>query len=49
MSQWAALGFAAGMIFAPRATRLAAATLTAVAGADWLQMFYARLKQAAGG
>lgn len=48
MSQWVALAFAAGLTFAPQATRLGAATLTAVAGADWLQMGYARLKQAAG-
>lgn len=48
MSQWVAVAFAAGLTFAPRATRLSATTLTAVAGADWLQMVYARLKQAAG-
>lgn len=47
MSQWVALAFATGLIFTPRATRLGAATLTAVAGADWLQMIYARLKKAA--
>jgi hypothetical protein len=35
------------MTFAPRATRLADATMTAVAGADWLQLVYDRLQHAA--
>lgn len=47
LAQWIASGYAAGMTFAPRATRLAGATITAVAGADWLQLAYARLQQAA--
>jgi hypothetical protein len=33
------------MTFAPRATRLVGVTMTAVAGADWLQLLYARLQQ----
>lgn len=47
LAQWIATAYAAGMIFAPDATRLAGATMTAVAGADWLQLGYARLQQAA--
>ena len=43
--QWVATAYAAGMIFAPDATRLAGATMTAVAGSDWLQLAYARLQQ----
>lgn len=41
LSQWVATGFVFGLIFAPRATRLAAATMTAVAGSDFLQLAYA--------
>jgi hypothetical protein len=48
-AQWVATGYAAGLVFAPRATRLAGATMAAVAGADWLQLGYARLQQAATG
>jgi hypothetical protein len=36
-------------VFAPDATRLAGATMTAVAGSDWLQLAYARLQQSAEG
>jgi hypothetical protein len=35
-----------GMIFAPRATRLAAATFACVAAADFLQYAYAGAQQA---
>ncbi|TDD68405.1 DUF1360 domain-containing protein [Actinomadura rubrisoli] len=45
--QWVATAYAAGLVFAPDATRLAGATMTAVAGSDWLQLAYARLQQAA--
>ena len=41
LAQWIASGFVFGLIFAPRATRLAAATMTAVAGSDFLQLTYA--------
>jgi hypothetical protein len=47
LAQWIGSGYAAGMTFAPRATRLAGATITAVAGADWLQLIYDRLQQVA--
>jgi hypothetical protein len=47
LAQWVGSAYAAGMTFAPRATRLAGATMTAVAGADWLQLVYARLQRAA--
>jgi hypothetical protein len=49
LAQWVGSAYAAGMTFAPRATRLAGATITAVAGADWLQLVYARLQRAAAG
>jgi hypothetical protein len=44
---WIATGFAIGIVFAPRATRLIAACLTAVAGSDFLQLAYATAQQAA--
>jgi hypothetical protein len=43
---WIATGFAVGWVFAPRATRLVAATFTALTGADFLQLGYARAQQA---
>lgn len=49
IAQWVATAYAAGMTFAPEATRLAGATMTAVAGADWLQLAYAKLQQVAEG
>src|SRR5437763_14934316 len=49
LAQWVGSAYAAGMTFAPRATRLAGATITAVAGADWLQLVYDRLQQTAEG
>lgn len=48
LAQWVATALAAGMVFAPRQTRLVSATLTAVAGADFLQYVYALLQQAEG-
>ena len=42
---WTATGFTAGLVFFPRATRLATGTLTALAGADMLQYVYAWLEQ----
>lgn len=47
LSLWVATGFAIGMLFVPRFTRVVASTLTAVAGADYLQLLYARLQQVA--
>jgi hypothetical protein len=49
LGQWVATAYAAGTIFAPRATRFAGATITAVAAADWLQLTYTRLQKAAEG
>ncbi|WP_432925424.1 DUF1360 domain-containing protein [Microbispora sp. CA-135349] len=47
LSQWVATGYAAGTVFFPRVTRLAGATMAAVAISDWLQLAYARLMKAA--
>ncbi|WP_327047495.1 DUF1360 domain-containing protein [Microbispora sp. NBC_01189] len=47
LSQWVATGYAAGTVFFPRLTRLAGATMAAVAISDWLQFAYARLMKAA--
>lgn len=45
LAQWIATGFVGGMIFAPRATRLVAATFAGVALADFLQFAYAGAQQ----
>jgi hypothetical protein len=45
LAQWVATGFVAGMVFAPRATRLAAATFTGVAISDFLQYAYAAVQK----
>ncbi|TMM37711.1 MAG: DUF1360 domain-containing protein [Actinobacteria bacterium] len=45
LSVWVATGFAAGQVFAPRLTRLVAATFTAVTVADVLQLCYAAVQQ----
>ncbi|MBP2703174.1 DUF1360 domain-containing protein [Microbispora sp. RL4-1S] len=47
LAQWVATGYAAGMMFAPKITRMAGATMAAVAISDWLQLAYARLMKAA--
>jgi hypothetical protein len=47
-SVWVATGFTAGLVYLPRTTRLAVATLSALAGADLLQYAHALLEQAAG-
>jgi hypothetical protein len=47
LAQWVATAFCAGLVFAPRPTRLALAAFTAVAGSDFLQHVYAALQQAA--
>jgi hypothetical protein len=44
---WIVTGFAVGLVFAPRPTRLVASTFTAFAGADFLQLAYAAAQQAA--
>ena len=46
LAQWVATAFAAGLVFAPRQTRLAMATFSAIAGADFLQYVYAYLQKA---
>jgi hypothetical protein len=45
-SVWVATGFAAGLVYLPRTTRLAVATLAALAGADLLQFARAGLEKA---
>jgi hypothetical protein len=40
LSVWVASGFTAGLVFAPRATRLVLTALTAVAGSDTIQILY---------
>jgi hypothetical protein len=45
---WVATGFCAGLVFAPRLTRLVASGLTAVAGSDFLQLAYDAAKRASG-
>lgn len=40
LSQWISAGFTAGLVHAPRATRLVAASYTAQALADFLQLAY---------
>lgn len=42
LSQWIALGFVSGLVFAPRATRAAASVLAVSAAADLLQEAYVR-------
>lgn len=44
---WLATAFAAGLVSAPRATRLVATTLAAVAGSDYLHLAYDAAKSAA--
>lgn len=43
---WVATGLTAGVIYLPRTTRLAMATLTALGGADLLQYAHAWLQRA---
>ncbi|WP_219413198.1 DUF1360 domain-containing protein [Pseudonocardia nigra] len=47
LDMWIATGFAIGFVFAPRFTRLVATTFTALAGADFLQLAYAKAQQSA--
>jgi hypothetical protein len=43
---WIAAGFTIGLVFAPRLTELVAAALTAVTGADFLHLLYAKAQEA---
>jgi hypothetical protein len=45
---WVATGLCAGLVFAPRLTRLVAAGLTMVAGSDFLQLAYDAAKRSSG-
>lgn len=45
LDMWIATGFALGMVFAPRFTRLVAFTFAALTGADFLQFGYAAAQQ----
>lgn len=45
LDMWVATGFVLGLVFAPRLTRLIASTFAALAGADLLQLGYARAQQ----
>ena len=47
LAMWVATGFGLALVVAPRATRLAASILTAVAGADVLHFTYSALEQRA--
>jgi hypothetical protein len=47
LAVWVATGLTGGLVLAPRATRLAATALTAVAVSDFLQMGYTIAKHAA--
>jgi hypothetical protein len=47
IGMWVATGLTAGLVFAPRVTRVAMGTLTALAGADILQFAHAWLEKAA--
>jgi Protein of unknown function (DUF1360) len=47
MGQWVATAFAAGLVFAPRQTRLVASTFATVAISDALQNLYAFLQKKA--
>lgn len=46
LAVWVATGLSAGMVFAPRLTRLVCTTLTAVAVSDGLQLVYDKAKDA---
>ena len=48
VSQWIATAFVGGLVYAPRLTRLTAATFTVVAASDFLQFARTALEQATG-
>jgi Protein of unknown function (DUF1360) len=45
LAVWVATGLTAGLVFAPRLTRLVAAGATAIAGADYLHLAYDAAKR----
>lgn len=47
LDMWVVTAFVIGLVFAPRLTRLIAGTFTALAGADFLQLAYAKAQQSA--
>jgi hypothetical protein len=47
LDMWVGTGFTIGLLFVPRLTRVVAATFTALTGADFLHLIYARAQQAA--
>jgi hypothetical protein len=49
MDAWVATAFGLGLVCAPRLTRLVAGVCTALSGADFLQLAYARAQAAASG
>jgi hypothetical protein len=44
LAQWVATGFASGLVFAPRPTRLAALVMSGTAVSDFMQLAYAVLQ-----
>lgn len=46
LDMWVATGFSIGMVFVPRITRFVASTFTALTGADFLHLAYAKAQQA---
>ncbi|OBH85318.1 DUF1360 domain-containing protein [Mycobacterium scrofulaceum] len=49
LDMWVATGFAIGLVFAPRYTRLVAGVFTVLTGADFLQLVYAMAQKSAEG
>jgi hypothetical protein len=47
LGQWVATGFVAGMLFAPRATRVACSAFAVVTVSDTLQLAYSRMERLA--
>jgi hypothetical protein len=47
LDMWVVTAFTGGLVFAPRMTRLVAGSFTALAGADFLQLAYAKAQQIA--
>lgn len=45
LDMWVATAFTAGLVLAPRLTRLVAGTFSVLAGADFLQLAYAKTQQ----
>jgi Protein of unknown function (DUF1360) len=49
LDMWVATGFAIGLVFAPRSTRLIAGVFSVLTGADFLQLAFAMAQQSAEG